>query len=76
MQVKDDEKKYLTQMVQLSNSTLKNGLFALAFKQDDNDKLYYVKSTGIGQPLVIDSTIDPPFIFTAVIPAGKTQHIV
>jgi len=66
LQIKDDEKEYLTQMVQLTNSN--NGLYALAFKPDDNDKLYYVKSTGEGQPLVIDSTIDPPYIFNIVIP--------
>ena len=44
---------------------------ALAFKSDDNDKLYYVKSTGVGQPLVLDSTIDPPYIFNPISPALK-----
>ena len=41
---------------------------ALAFKSDDNDKFYYVKSTGVGQPLVLDST---PYIFNPISPALK-----
>ena len=69
LQVKDDKREYLTQMVQLTNSS--NDNVALAFKSDDNDTLYYVTSTGVGQPLVIDSKIDPPYIFRPAIPSGK-----
>jgi len=54
-------------MVLLQKDSTSN--VALAFKSDDNDKLYYVKSTGVGQPLVLDSTIDPPYIFNPISPA-------
>ncbi|XP_065887712.1 uncharacterized protein [Dysidea avara] len=70
LKVKDNKREYLTQMVQLTNSNITDNV-ALAFKSDDNDTLYYVKSTGIGQPLVIDSKIDPPYIFRPAIPTGK-----
>ncbi|XP_065887995.1 uncharacterized protein [Dysidea avara] len=69
LKVKDDKREYLTQMVQLTNNNDNN--VALAFKSDDSDTLYYVTSTGIGKPLVIDSTIAPPYIFRPVIPTGK-----
>ena len=61
-QIRDDSKEYLTQMVLLYSNN-NNDVVALAFKSDDGGKLYYVTSQGAGQPLVIDSTIDPPYIF-------------
>jgi len=60
-QIRDDN-EYLTQMVQLYNDD-DDRFFALAFKSHSDDKCYYVKSQGVGQPLVIDSTIAPPYIF-------------
>jgi len=60
-QIRDD-KEYLTQMVQLYNEN-DDSFFALAFKSQSDDKYYYVKSQGVGQPLVIDSKIPPPYIF-------------
>ena len=69
-QVRDDTAENLTQMVKLDSA--ETDIFALAFKSHDG-KLYYVNSPGTGQPLVIDSRIEPQYIFLRLIPTEKAQ---
>ena len=71
LQRRDATKPNLTQM-EIEDSPKSNSLFALSFKSDDG-KRYYVNASVTGQPLVIDSTTGPQYIFNHVIPTIEIE---
>jgi len=67
--MRDSAKPNLTQM-EMEVSPNNPSVFSLSFKSDD-DKPYYVNASGTGQPLFIDSTKGPQYIFNHVIPTRE-----
>ena len=69
--MRDSAKPNLTQMV-VEDSPNNPSVFSLSFKSNDG-KRYYVKAstTATGQPLVIDSTPGPQYIFNHLIPTRE-----
>jgi len=58
--------------MEIEDSPKSNSRFALSFKSDDG-KRYYVNASVTGQPLVIDSTTGPQYIFNHFIPTIEIE---